>query len=277
MSYIEQNLQPDERVVFQTNLHSAVFLPPAMAALLALVLVPVALATSTRSLPVTGALAAIILTLLGWSFRRALTALSQYRNAELVVTNQRLVLNLGKSTRRATLESRLAAIERVEVDPGILGGALGYGTIYLMEVGGRPKGKLPYVAAPEQLQASVEQQKQVAKKPAKGLDISERQVGAVTIVELSGRVVYERSAELEEKLSSLITSGRTKLVVDGNQVKAIDSAGIGALARGYREAAEHGGRLVIAAPSSRVSEALGLIRIPIQMFSSLDEAIRSLG
>jgi anti-anti-sigma factor len=236
-------------VVFQTNLHSAVFLPPAMAALLALVLVPVALATSTRSLPVTGALAAIILTLLGWSFRRSLTA----------------------------LESRLAAIERVEVDPGILGGALGYGTIYLMEVGGRPKGKLPYVAAPEQLQASVEQQKQVAKKPAKGLDISERQVGAVTIVELSGRVVYERSAELEEKLSSLITSGRTKLVVDGNQVKAIDSAGIGALARGYREAAEHGGRLVIAAPSSRVSEALGLIRIPIQMFSSLDEAIGSFG
>lgn len=275
MSYIEQNLQPDERVVFQTRLHAAILLPSALAAVIALLLVPAALAVSTRSLPASAVLAALSLTLLGWAFRSGLSALARYRNAELAVTSQRLVLNLGRSRRRATFESRLVAIERIEVDPGILGGALGYGTVLPIEVGGRSKGTFPYVVSPHELQTAVEQQKQVAKAPPKTLDIGERQAGAVTILKLSGRVVFERSEELENKLTSLITSGRTKLVIHGSQVRAIDSSGIGALARGYREAMEHGGGLVVASPSYRMSEALSLIRIPIQMFSSEQEAIAS--
>jgi anti-anti-sigma factor len=277
MSYIEQNLQPDERVVFQTNLHSAILLPPAMAAVMALLLVPAAFAASTRSLPASAVLAAFSLTLLGWAFRSGLSALTRYRNAELVVTNQRIVLNLGRSRRRATFENRLGAIERIDVDPGILGGVLGYGTVLPIEVGGRSKGRFPYVVSPHELKAAVEQQKQVAKAPAKTLDIGEERAGAVTILKLSGRVVFERSEELENKLTSLITSGRTKLVIHGSQVRAIDSAGIGALARGYREAMEHGGGLVVASPSSRMSEALSMIRIPIQMFSTEQEAIGSFG
>jgi hypothetical protein len=106
MSYIEQNLQPDERVVFQTNLHSAILLPPAMVAVIALLLVPAAFAVSSRSLPASAVLAAVSLTLLGWAFRSGLSALTRYRNAELVVTNQRLVFNLGRSRRRATFENR---------------------------------------------------------------------------------------------------------------------------------------------------------------------------
>lgn len=275
MSYIEQNLQPEETVVFQTSLHSAILLPPAMAAVIALLLVPAAFAVSTRSLPASAVLAAVSLTLLGWAFRSGLSALTRYRNAELVVTNQRLVFNFGRSRRRATFENRLGAIERIDIDPGLLGGSLGYGTVLPIEVGGRPKGKFPYVISPHELQAAVEQQKQVTKAPPKTMDIGEEQVGAVTILKLNGRVVFERSEELENKLTSLITSGRAKLVIHGSQVRAIDSAGIGALARGYREAMEHGGGLVVASPSSRLSEALSMIRIPIQMFSTQQDAIAS--
>jgi len=277
MSYIDQNLQPDERVVLRATLHAAIFLGPALAVVLALVLVPLALLVSTRSLPVTGALAAVSLTLLGWAFRRGLGALSRHRNAELTVTNQRLVYDLGGSRRRATLESRLAAIERIDIDPGLLGDALGFGTIVVTEVGGRVKGKLDYITAPEQVRACVEQYKQVPKVPAKKtMEISEEQAGAVTILQLDGRVVFERSEELEEKLLSIIRGGRTKLLVDCSGVKGIDSAGIGALARGYREAMEHGGGLAIISPSSRMSEALGYIRIPIPTFSNQADGLRSL-
>jgi len=102
--------------------------------------------------------------------------------------------------------------------------------------------------------------------------MSEREVRGVTIVRLSGRVTFERSDELEETLTRLVEAGRAKILLECSEVRAIDSRGIGVVARGLNRAVRAGGALKLLDPSPRVREALALVGLQQVMESFTDEA-----
>lgn len=86
---------------------------------------------------------------------------------------------------------------------------------------------------------------------------SERQVGSVTILAISGRLfIGEASEELDAKLQSLLAEGKVNLLLDCSDVTAIDSQGIKSLVRGVISAQKRGGQLKLVRISHRLREIL---------------------
>jgi uncharacterized membrane protein YdbT with pleckstrin-like domain len=131
--YIDEILQPGEKVLYSTNAHWMFYLPAMAAwALVAVLLVASAL---TAAIPVlmlvcwasaaVVAIAALFLTFKAW-FHRWTT--------ETDVTNMRVVHKTGFIQRR-TFEMALDKIESVDVDQSILGRILNYGDVTINGVG----------------------------------------------------------------------------------------------------------------------------------------------
>jgi uncharacterized membrane protein YdbT with pleckstrin-like domain len=131
--YIDEILQPGEKVLYSTNAHWMFYLPAMAAwALVAALLVVSAL---TAAIPVlmlvcwasaaVVAIAALFLTFKAW-FHRWTT--------ETDVTNMRVVHKTGFIQRR-TFEMALDKIESVDVDQSILGRILNYGDVTINGVG----------------------------------------------------------------------------------------------------------------------------------------------
>ena len=103
--------------------------------------------------------------------------------------------------------------------------------------------------------------------------LSERRVGDVTILHVQGKVMYERDDELDERLKNLAESGQTKILLECSNVTAIDSSGIGAVAKGLNRAVRAGGSLKLLNPSRRIREALVLVGLQQVVESFTDEKI----
>jgi uncharacterized membrane protein YdbT with pleckstrin-like domain len=97
--YIDDNLVKDERVEFETTYHWIIFCN--LRAVLTLFIAPL---------------------------------IDKYTD-EFAITNKRIIVKTGLISRR-TLEMNLSKIESVNVDQGILGRILGYGTIRIIGTGG---------------------------------------------------------------------------------------------------------------------------------------------
>src|SRR6201993_814186 len=132
--YIDEILQPGEKVLYSTNAHW-IFYFPAIAAwivALALLIASVSVAAGIPSLVLVCwagaavvAIAALYWTIRGW-FQRLTT--------ETDVTDRRVVHKTGFIKRR-TFEMALDKIESVDVDQTILGRILDYGDVTIMGVG----------------------------------------------------------------------------------------------------------------------------------------------
>ena len=132
--YIDEILQPGEKVLYSTNAHW-IFYFPAIAAwivALALLIVSVTVAAGIPSLVLACwavaavvAIAALYWTIRGW-FQRLTT--------ETDVTDRRVVHKTGFIKRR-TFEIPLDKIESVDVDQTILGRILNYGDVTILGVG----------------------------------------------------------------------------------------------------------------------------------------------
>ncbi len=130
--YIDEILQPGEKVLYSTNAHWMFYLPAIaawVAALVFLVLsrtvtadVPVVLCLSLAAI---SALVALYWTVRAW-FRRATT--------ETDVTNFRIVHKTGFIKRR-TFEMSLDKVESVDVNQSILGRLMNYGDVTILGVG----------------------------------------------------------------------------------------------------------------------------------------------
>lgn len=130
--YIDEILQPGERVLYSTNAHWIFYFPAIVAWIVA-----VALFVASRQIDVYSimilclfgsglvALAALFWTVKGW-FHRFTT--------ETDVTNLRVVHKTGFIKRR-TFEMALDKVESVDVDQTILGRILNYGDVTIRGVG----------------------------------------------------------------------------------------------------------------------------------------------
>jgi anti-sigma B factor antagonist len=106
-----------------------------------------------------------------------------------------------------------------------------------------------------------------------GVEIKQRQVGEITILELKGRLALgEGSSALNEKLQGLIGDGSINLVLECSQVDALDSQGISALVRGIVSTQKRGGKLKLVSPSPRVLRVLEVTRLITLMETFDDEA-----
>jgi anti-sigma B factor antagonist len=110
------------------------------------------------------------------------------------------------------------------------------------------------------------------------MTITERRVGAVTILELDGRLVLgEGDAVFRARVTELAAQGRVNVVVDLRNVTYIDSSGVGVLAEKYLSLRRKGGdlKLLHLSPRShRIMEISGLLSI-FASFDSEHDAVSS--
>ena len=123
MSYIGENLLPDEHVVYRAELHWIIFARAIVVLVVGLVLVFV---------PSIGQ-AGLVVLLLGVVM--LVPPFVAYRTTELGVTNKRVIVKTGL-VRRRTLELLLRQVEAILVDQSLLGRLFGFGSITLTGTGG---------------------------------------------------------------------------------------------------------------------------------------------
>jgi uncharacterized membrane protein YdbT with pleckstrin-like domain len=129
MKYIDQVLQPGEKVVFSSTLSRAVYIPSVLLWLVALVLAVAGSTLQPGSVwlwsAVVVALVAAVSGLKAW-FRRWTT--------EIDVTDRRVVYKRG-FIRRHTVEINMDKVESVDVDQSVLGRLFDYGDIVIRGTG----------------------------------------------------------------------------------------------------------------------------------------------
>jgi uncharacterized membrane protein YdbT with pleckstrin-like domain len=130
--YIDDILQPGEKVLYSTNAHWVFYLPAIAAWILAVVLFFLSRATVTESLVLLylSASAVVAIAALYWTFK----AWFHRWTTETDVTNLRVVHKTGFIKRR-TFEMSLDKVESVDVDQSILGRILNYGNVTVRGVG----------------------------------------------------------------------------------------------------------------------------------------------
>ena len=143
--YIDDILQPGEKVLYSTNAHW-IFYMPAIAAwvavLILLVLSGTASAVPSLMLVCWASAAVVAIAALYWTFR----AWFHRFTTETDVTNMRVVHKTGFIQRRS-FEMALDKVESVDVNQSILGRLLNYGDVTVNGVGEGTE-TIPTIASP---------------------------------------------------------------------------------------------------------------------------------
>jgi uncharacterized membrane protein YdbT with pleckstrin-like domain len=130
--YIDDILQPGEKVLYSTNAHWIFYLPAIGAWIVTILLLIASRMVADRNLTlVCLALAAIVGV---FAFYKMLTAWFHRWTTETDVTNLRVVHKTGFIKRR-TFEMSLDKVESVDVNQSILGRLLNYGDVTVRGVG----------------------------------------------------------------------------------------------------------------------------------------------
>jgi anti-sigma B factor antagonist len=110
------------------------------------------------------------------------------------------------------------------------------------------------------------------------MQIEERVVDDVTILDLKGKMTLGEGDELlKDKISSLVSQGKKKILLNLEAVPYIDSAGLGEIVRTYTSISRQGGRLKLLNVSKRIQDLLVITKL-ITIFDSYDgeaEAVKS--
>jgi anti-sigma B factor antagonist len=112
------------------------------------------------------------------------------------------------------------------------------------------------------------------------LQIVEKEISGVTVVELSGRVTLgDESNQLRTKIKAILAEGKKRLVMDLGNVSYIDSAGLGTLVAGYTSSQNQGAGMKLANLTKRFREQLNITKLVtvFEVYSSVEEAIKSFG
>jgi anti-sigma B factor antagonist len=109
------------------------------------------------------------------------------------------------------------------------------------------------------------------------LTMNERHVGAVTVLDLAGKLTIDEGAQrLKDKINSLIVQGRTQVVLNLAEVSYIDSGGLGQLVSSFGSLARCGA-LKLLHVSKRNHDLLSITRLVtiFDTFDSEDDALKS--
>lgn len=113
---------------------------------------------------------------------------------------------------------------------------------------------------------------------ATALAVSERRIGPVTLLEVSGRLIADDGDRIFiDRVTSLVRQGCLNVLVDLRNINFVDSAGVGALVAMYLHVTRRGGRLKLLCPSSRACRVLQITHLNhvFEVFQREDEALVS--
>jgi len=149
MSYVKDNLMPDEKVLYSAHIHPALFIPSIFYFVIAFAIGIFAFSLGSKyssGSSSSSVIAFFSFTLLCVSvfiflvsILLGLQALIIILTTEFAVTNRRVIAKTG-FIRRHTLEMLLLKIESVAVQQSILGRLLDFGTVTVTGTGGTREG-----------------------------------------------------------------------------------------------------------------------------------------
>jgi anti-sigma B factor antagonist len=110
------------------------------------------------------------------------------------------------------------------------------------------------------------------------MQIEERSVGDVVVLDLKGKITLGEGDELlKDKVNSLVNQGHKKIVLNLADVPYIDSAGLGEVVRTYTTVSRQGGSLKLLNLTKRITDLLSITKLltVFETFDSENEAVRS--
>ena len=110
------------------------------------------------------------------------------------------------------------------------------------------------------------------------MQIEERVVDDVTILDLKGKMTLGEGDELlKDKIASLVSQGKKKILLNLEAVPYIDSAGLGEVVRTYTTVSRQGGALKLLNLTKRITDLLSITKLltVFETFDSEGEAVRS--
>jgi anti-sigma B factor antagonist len=109
------------------------------------------------------------------------------------------------------------------------------------------------------------------------MQITERQVSNVTILDLEGTITIDEDAiHLKDKINSLIVQGRTSVLLNLAKISYIDSGGLGQLVASYTGLAKAGGALKLVHVNKKNHDLLSITRL-VTVFETFDSEADALG
>ncbi len=110
------------------------------------------------------------------------------------------------------------------------------------------------------------------------MDIKERVVGGVSVLDLSGKIVLgEGDGQIRDRIKDLLADGQRRILLNLGEVNYVDSAGLGALISSYTTTKRQGGQLKLVNLTKRIQDLLAITKL-ITVFETYDneaEAIAS--
>jgi anti-sigma B factor antagonist len=108
----------------------------------------------------------------------------------------------------------------------------------------------------------------------KNMATSIRQVGGVTIADISGRIVLgEESAALRELVGDLLSKGHKKILLNLGNVTYIDSTGLGSLVSAFTSVRKQGGELKLLNLTNKVEDVMQITKLYTVFDVMDDEAV----
>jgi anti-sigma B factor antagonist len=108
------------------------------------------------------------------------------------------------------------------------------------------------------------------------LEVSERQAGDVTILDMSGAVrMGEGSIALRNAIRGLIDQGKKKILLNLSGVRNIDSSGIGELIANYTTISRDNGQLKLLNLTDKIRDLLVITKL-LTVFDAYDSESEAL-
>ena len=105
------------------------------------------------------------------------------------------------------------------------------------------------------------------------LQMNTRQIGQITVVDISGRIaVGEGSVALRDLVRQLTDGGQRHILLNLHNVGYIDSSGLGELVKAYTTVRNQGGQLKLVDVSKRVNDLLQMTKLHLVLEIEADEA-----
>ena len=109
------------------------------------------------------------------------------------------------------------------------------------------------------------------------MKITVRKLGTVSVLDINGKItIGEGDVLLREKVNELLDGGSTRILLNLEKVKYMDSAGIGELVACYKRAKEKEGTVKLLNPSGKVYDLLQLTKLE-EVFDTYRDEKEALG
>jgi anti-anti-sigma factor len=109
------------------------------------------------------------------------------------------------------------------------------------------------------------------------MDIKTIKQGAVTVLNVEGRLDSMSSLDFEKQLSKLIEGGSVFIALDCSKLDYMSSAGLRAILTAAKKTKQMNGKLAIGNPSRQVNEILDIAGFAsiLPIFKTIEEAVKA--